>query len=129
MTSSSASSDPRRRPRVRQVEVAPPFRRPRQFLFQVQPDVFINARQINLVQQKYLSEWFQERKAEPSPDARFGSPGDEELHGWQSLDETAQNGQDRGGGLIVNALVQSVHDDDARELCERERIYNQVLEL
>ena len=76
-----------------------------------------------------MGEWFQEWKAKPSSDPRFGSSGDEELHGGQLLDKTAQNGQDRGGGLIIHTLVQSVHDDDARKDYGGEGIYNQVFEL
>jgi len=46
-----------------------------------------------------------------------------------SVDEATKDGEDCGGGLIFDALVQGVYDDDARDVHERERIHDQVLEL
>ena len=66
------------------------------------------------MQQEDLSQRFEDGESKSGPDARLWPSGDEELDRRQLLDVATENGEDGRGGLIVDTLVQGVHDDNAR---------------
>ena len=81
------------------------------------------------MQPEDLSQRFEEGKAKPGPNLRFWPSGDEELGKHQLVNVTTDDGEEGGGGLIVDTLVQSIYHDNARNFGGGQRINDQVLEL
>jgi hypothetical protein len=81
------------------------------------------------MEQEDLGERFQKGKTKPRPNPWFGSSGDEKFHQRHPLDELTQDGEDRRGWLIIDALVQRIDNDDTWGLCPGKWIDEEVLEL
>ena len=64
------------------------------------------------MQPEDLGQRFQEGESKSGPDAGFWPSGDEELDSQQLFKIATENGEDGRSRLIVDALVQGVHNND-----------------
>ena len=76
-----------------------------------------------------MSEGFQKGEAKSGADPWFGSACDKKLDQWQRLDEPTQDGKDRRGWLIIDALVQRINNNDAWDAFLGKGFHKEVLEL
>ena len=76
-----------------------------------------------------MSEGSRKVKAKSTANSGFGPARDKKLDEWQLLDESAQDRKDRRGWFIVDALVQRIDDDDARNVPLGKWFYKEVVEL
>lgn len=66
---------------------------------------------------------------ESGTDPEFGSASDEELDEGDLVRIAGEHRKKRGRGCLVSTLIESVHNDEGRDLCRPERTYEKFPQL
>jgi hypothetical protein len=99
------------RPVIQSTSTALEFR---EVVGEEQPYVAVDLTRLNLVEDKHVRCFGQQREPEAFSDAWLRTTGDEELDLWDLGHELPKDGQDCRSGFVVLALVQRVDDDHGR---------------
>ena len=94
-----------------------------------QPYVIIDLTRLDLVEDKYVRRFGQQREPETLPNARLRTAGDEELDSGDLGHKFPKDGKDRGSRFFVLAFVQRVDYDDGRDGGFGEGLNDQLLHL
>jgi hypothetical protein len=100
------------------LQLTPP-REFRKFVFQEEPDVAVDQRGVDIVQNEDVGRVHEERETESGLDPRLWSTGDEELDPGNLFNEPPQNGEDRRRRFVVLAFVECVDHDHRRNPAAR----------
>jgi hypothetical protein len=84
-------------------------------VFEEEPNVAVDQRGVDIVQNEDVSRVHKEREAESSLDPWFWSASNEEFDSGNLFDEPTQNGEDRRRWFVILAFVESVNHDDRRK--------------